>query len=401
MKNFLNSRPWQQFLLQLQSHLKKNYISKSFSAKPWNAEDTRYFSKGVLRLNPLFTTERPHRSSNYFSDPVLRSGYLAYYLPINMIKTVMILERSFGSLKNWPDNIHVADIGSGPLTMSLAFVLWLSTRDNSGKKFHITIDAFEQNPTILKDGGAILKSLATTCPSLENFRFTFNPHNTNLVRHRFTRKKHDLIFCGNIFNEMSERHHQWHFASSMLTQLSGPDTRFIIMEPGTKKSARDLQALRDQLIEESGFTVLAPCLHQNTCPLNLEAKGDWCHFTQDWQAPAFIHDMDILTRMDKKWLVYSYLVLQKNPVTPPQYLPEDFLAITNLFKKDNRTEIVGCGPSGRVRFILLPRECGDDNRKLFDLKRGRYFKINPAKIVTPPRGEKFCNLGKGSKVSSS
>lgn len=393
MKDFLSSPLWHDFVQILHSHLKREYLGKGLAHKAWNAEDTRYFSKGVMRLNPLFTTDRPHRAANYFSDPVLRSGYLAYYLPVNLIKTVMILDRGFAGEKNWPQSFRVADIGAGPLTMSLGFLLWLAhTYPEKLSHIQIHIDAYEQNPAILRDGENILKSLLQRHSQLAKARVTLQTHRIQLLHHRFRKNPCDLVLLGNFFNEIAERRDQWRFVQNTFPMITENGSCVVIIEPGTKKSARDLQQLRDDLIEHGGFTVLAPCLHQNTCPLNLEAKGDWCHFTQNWQIPDFIRDMDRITRLEKKWLVYSYLVLQKHPEKIPSHDPHEFVAITDLFKKSGRNEIVGCGPPGRVRFILLSRERSEKNRDLLNLRRGNYFTVTPLKVTSPHRGEQFCNL---------
>lgn len=399
MTDFLNHPVWLEFAHVLQTHLKQNYLRGLASKNPWNSKDTQYFSRGVMKLNPLFTTERDRRSLNYFSDPVLRSGYLAYYLPVNLIKTVMILERGFGANTRWPETIRVADIGSGPLTMSLGFLLWLAYRLGPKISQHkIIFEVFEQNANILKDGNAIFRSLLNPSGLLGKAKVDLKIHRDNILRHRFTRQPQDLVLFGNVFNEVAEREDQEHLARRILENMSAPETRVIIMEPGTKKAARDVQSLRDHLIESADFTVLAPCLHQNTCPLNLEAKGDWCHFTHSWQAPDFIREMDQRTGLEKKWLVFSYLVLQKNPPHPPIYSNDRFVAITDMFKKSGKYEVVGCGPEGRVRFILLSRERSDKNRDFFELRRGRYFSIQPLKAVRPPRGEKFCNLNPNTLV---
>lgn len=399
MKDFLTSPLWHDFLQVLHSHLKREYLGKGLAHKAWNAEDTRYFSKGVLRLNPLFTTERTHRASNYFSDPILRSGYLAYYLPVNLIKTVMTLERGFFTNVIWPETIRIADLGAGPLTMSLGFLLWMAhAHPEKLRHHHIHIDAFEQNPAILRDGEKILKNLLRDQPLLATARVTLQTHRIQLLHHRFRKNPCDLLLLGNFFNEIAERQDQWRFVQNVFPMITEIGSRVLIIEPGTKKSARDLQQLRDDLISRGGFTVLSPCLHQNTCPLNLEAKGDWCHFTQDWQTPDFIRDMDHVTRMDKKWLVYSYLLLEKNQDTMPAHDPFGYVAITNLFKKQGQHEIVGCGPPGRVRFVLMSRERSENNRALLNLRRGTYFTVTPLKITAPPRGEQFYSLGADTLV---
>ena len=50
----------------------------------------------------------------------------------------------------------------------------------------------------------------------------------------------------------------------------------VLVEPGTPAGYQRLLAVRDQLLAAGGV-VLAPCPHQQPCPL---AAPDWCHFSQ-------------------------------------------------------------------------------------------------------------------------
>ena len=49
----------------------------------------------------------------------------------------------------------------------------------------------------------------------------------------------------------------------------------VIIEPGTPRDFSALLAIRDHLIKQGAY-VLAPCPHQQKCPLS---ENDWCHFS--------------------------------------------------------------------------------------------------------------------------
>ena len=59
-----------------------------------------------------------------------------------------------------------------------------------------------------------------------------------------------------------------------------PQGRLYIVEPGTQPIARELQAARDTLRQQT--RILGPCQHTSTCP-RLVKQNDWCHFT--WRIP--------------------------------------------------------------------------------------------------------------------
>jgi ribosomal protein RSM22 (predicted rRNA methylase) len=50
----------------------------------------------------------------------------------------------------------------------------------------------------------------------------------------------------------------------------------LVVEPGTPEGYRRILAIRDALVA-TGATVVAPCPHEGTCPLQ---APDWCHFSQ-------------------------------------------------------------------------------------------------------------------------
>src|SRR5690606_30783486 len=50
----------------------------------------------------------------------------------------------------------------------------------------------------------------------------------------------------------------------------------VIVEPGTPAGWQRILAVRQQLIA-AGAHVLAPCPHENPCPI---APPDWCHFAR-------------------------------------------------------------------------------------------------------------------------
>lgn len=53
------------------------------------------------------------------------------------------------------------------------------------------------------------------------------------------------------------------------------DGALVLVEPGRPRDYQRLMAVRRRLIELEG-RVLAPCPHENTCPL---VEPDWCHFS--------------------------------------------------------------------------------------------------------------------------
>lgn len=353
----------------LLSYLKRTYLKKGRGDAPWDDRDTRYFSKGIVELNAAFTHTRGTKAFNYFNDPVMRSGYLAYFLPVNAMKGYALLAPH---VRNLAPNLRIADIGAGPLTLTFSFLFCLADLvAKSGRKMAVQVDAYEQNAKILSDGRAILREFLKASGLDRTLSVHVVEHAGPFRTHLKSRAGYDFILAGNILNEFDERGDQSKLALDVLKRFSKPDTLAFFIEPGSKKFTRDLQALRDAVIANTKFRVIAPCLHQEICPLNLTAKSDWCNFSQRWRAPDFIRDFDAITELKKAYLLYSYLVLRNGEV--PEYAANEFVAISDLMPQKGRFEIVGCGPAGRVRFMRSHRDATPSNAAFASLSRGAQF----------------------------
>jgi ribosomal protein RSM22 (predicted rRNA methylase) len=76
----------------------------------------------------------------------------------------------------------------------------------------------------------------------------------------------DLITIGYVLNELTDDARR-----ELVDAAASAAGTVVIVEPGTPRGHRRTLDARDRLIEQ-GFTIAAPCPHQEECPL------DWCHF---------------------------------------------------------------------------------------------------------------------------
>lgn len=355
------------FESELLHYLKKSYLKNKNIIPEWGLRDARYFSKGIISLNQSFTETRATRRLNYFNDPLMRSGYLAYFLPVNAMKMLQILMQRDELLKN---EITLADVGAGPLTLSFGFLFFVLEKLKLGQKMKIVIDAYEQNKKILIDGQNLMQDFLKHHPALE---VKINHRVGDLNRMHLPQRDYDYVLVGNFLNEYEKREDQWQVTKKLLSQFFGKQGKLIMLEPASKKISRDLQHLRDVILKNTEFVVIAPCLHQETCPLNLTAKSDWCNFQQSWVAPPFIRDFDELTELKKTYLMYSYLFMTKGFTLKKVPDKTQFVAISDLMKAKGRLEVIGCGPAGRVRFIRSHRDQTEANHDFDQLRRGVEF----------------------------
>lgn len=82
----------------------------------------------------------------------------------------------------------------------------------------------------------------------------------------------DLLLISHVLNELSPE------ARDALRLLAVRADAILWVEPGTHDVSRQLGGFREQL-RGSGFRVIAPCTHENECPMfALGRERDWCHF---------------------------------------------------------------------------------------------------------------------------
>jgi len=116
----------------------------------------------------------------------------------------------------------------------------------------------------------------------------------------------DLVVASYMIGELGEAER------TEFAELVWSKTRdaLLIVEPGTPAATARILALRRQLIA-AGAHVVAPCPHDETCPLS---APDWCHFTQ--RLPRSRAHMQAkgaeLPFEDEK---FSYVALTRAPLT--------------------------------------------------------------------------------------
>ena len=120
---------------------------------------------------------------------------------------------------------------------------------------------------------------------------------------------HDLVVSSYALGELAPQ------VSREIVQAAwtAAGTAIVIIEPGTMRGFELIRVLRDDLIALGGH-VLAPCPHQDACPM---PTSDWCHFAQRFTRSALHRRLKTgtLGYEDEK---FSYIVASKHlsqPVT--------------------------------------------------------------------------------------
>jgi ribosomal protein RSM22 (predicted rRNA methylase) len=218
------------------------------------------------------------------------------------------------------------DVGAGPGTAS-----WAASETFSSLRSFALIDANAALRTLALD-------LARTSARFEDLTYGRDDAFVSVAE----ASSRDLVVASYMIGELGEAE------QARLTELMWSKTRdtLLIVEPGTPAGYARVIALRRQLVA-AGAHVLAPCPHDQACPL---AAPDWCHFAQ--RLPRLRAHMQVkgaeLPFEDEK---FSYVALAR---TPPADRPAARVLAPPLVTKVAATAKL-CRADGTARMATIPR----------------------------------------------
>jgi len=158
--------------------------------------------------------------------------------------------------------------------------------------------------------------------------------------------------------------HQW---SRTLQQISDPQKSFVVfsysltelsaipewalkseglilIEPSTEQDGRRLLQWRQDLLNK-GYQILAPCTHNQSCPLLTHSKHDWCHDRLHLALPGWMQNIEQHLPMKNRTVTVSYLVARKKPLL--QVSPGLTRVVGDLLKEKGKDRQLICQDSER------------------------------------------------------
>ena len=150
------------------------------------------------------------------------------------------------------------DCGAGPGTATFAVRAWAA------------MHAFSCDNVTLLDANPALRSLALTLADQppQKLRYDLGDISATLT----TAAPADFVVASYVINELPPAKH----ASLADALWAKTNDMLLVVEPGTPAGYARIIAVRSRLIAQ-GAHVIAPCPHDNACPLT---SPDWCHFVQ-------------------------------------------------------------------------------------------------------------------------
>ncbi len=408
-------------------------------AVPVPASRAKDLPFAVRDLSRLLTREREALRTPYWAAPRFLAAYAHFFLPWNIHRLSWLLPELDLPLA---DDSRILDLGSGPLTLPLA--LWCARPDLRGKRLHFVCTDTAQSP--LDAGKRIFAELGLP----GTWRLECRRANLDAA---LDGSGFALVMAGNVLNELPPPRHGTEdrriagLIGRMIRCLA-PQGRIFAVEPGGRNGGRTIALARKTALE-SGCAVLAPCTHENPCPMleqnrytpDRPASPGWCHFTHPPRlAPAHLLDLSGKAKMEKDGLSLSCLLLQApehrsevsggvedlddlealyletmaedadhepaqtdsgRSVFPPVPGPQPLRVISGLIRLPDDPEAAryACGPSGLCLLrdaVRVPSGAGVEAKPepdfFRDAKTGALFvrgnAPKPAAAPTPPSGNR-------------
>jgi ribosomal protein RSM22 (predicted rRNA methylase) len=251
--------------------------------------DARQLAAAARRL-----TERYARGefSAALSDPADRAAYLAVRFPATYAASCKALSHVRERLAD-TRFASLLDLGAGA-----GAATWAATQTFALE----TITCVERNTAFAAIGQRL--AAASARPAVRGARWLPGD-----VTQLDDLPAHDVVVLSYVLGEIPEAQVErivraaWRKAGALL----------VLVEPGTPEGFRRVHAVRALLLE-SGAHMVAPCPHDQACPML--ATGDWCHFAARLPRTAAHRRLKSgsLGYEDEK---FSYIAVAKQPVALP------------------------------------------------------------------------------------
>lgn len=256
------------------------FIHHQLKAKGFSLDKPEKLASPILKLSNAYIENRP--LSDIWSDPDLSSAYLAYFFPLNFQRLRHVFRHIHNVLQTTKG---LVDFGSGCGT-SLA-ALMLTYPEFKGSL--LNIESSQKAQSILKDLHNHLKN--------QNLFF----FNESLPQDIDNSLFNTIIFSYSL-NELDELPRFLHLFDNV-----------IILEPSTHFHSRKLSNWRQKLIAQA-YQIIAPCTHQEACPLITQSQKDWCHIRIPNLMPEWYWNLEKYLPFSNRTLTLSYLCASRTHV---------------------------------------------------------------------------------------
>lgn len=327
----------------------------------------------ILRCSDIFTFLDSKRPENYLKSEELLTGYLIYFVPVNLTKVYSILKELFRHpLIFRKKDLKIIDIGSGPAPAIVSFFKLL--QDSLISFQYIRYIGVELEEKAIELASKIIENFKPKNLSV-NYEFLKADASDSKTYMKLKELKPDIMIFSNSLGEILDNKKLSEEDFLKLVKFftyKNEDFTLILIEPGTKKSASRLHRLRDRLIKETGFYPYSPCVNNLECPA-LKEKN-WCYEERKWSPPEYLSFLSS-KGLQINYLKFSYIVLRKDGLNIKDTFENNETVVKNtshLLNEKGKSRLWGCWDGSLVDIEKLKRDYLKDDPWL-KIRKGCYF----------------------------
>jgi len=354
------------------------------------ATPDRELAKSVERLSDLYTTGRGALAREQ-ADAAHLAAKREYFLASDAPKVALALEEcaarsaAFARLAS-AEVLRVTDLGAGVGATSVGFLAWLAAArgereaargereaargEHRAAPMRVELHAVELGEPAARAYEASVQAAAAAAGVQIALRIEARD-----FRRVAPAASTDLILCQTAINELltGPEHER---ETAQLVHTWARSAPLLVIEPALKTTTRALMALRDTLLALGGAHVVAPCLHQQPCPMRAR-EGDWCHEARRTEPTPRVVAIDRLVGRRDERALFAFLATAPGPV-PLRDGVTHVRLVTDTLGSRGKTERLVCRADGELRLMrLLDREVRDGNRAFLEAERGAVVAIAP------------------------
>ena len=322
----------------------------------------------IVRLADRFTVARPAdaaAAAPYLRDTRACAAYSLFFAPQTYARLSLIL----AELPPFPETaqpLRVLDLGAG--TGAAAWALL----DHLGRR-PVALTAWDHSRPALR-------CLHELFDALRHARWPEATLRTNpepLENFTVSSEKFDVVLLHYVLNELSPAARRTLLARA--ARSLAPNGRLVVCEPLVRDEGDSMRELRAYALADLKLHVLAPCPHEQACPL-----GEPCHDVRTWKLSQGLQILNAALHRDLRHLAYALLVLSPEPPAPAPTLRARVVGSPAHAK--GQTLCPGCCSDGQIhRLQLLHRDFDTAGRKdLRHLERGQILRLASLKPLGDP-----------------
>jgi ribosomal protein RSM22 (predicted rRNA methylase) len=267
------------------------------------------------------------------------TAYAAYRLPATFAAIYAALTEIHLRRPDWQPRT-LLDVGAGPGTAMWAAAQLRPTLEQA--------TLLERNQHMLRLGQQLARHAHSQTVKQAKWR------SIDLTG-QWEETQHDLVICAYVLGELPQA--RLTAISEHLWACTGDTLLFV--EPGTPSGFELIRTVRTALLAR-GATILAPCPHNNACPIQ---ANDWCHFAQRINRSRLHRSTKgaTLAYEDEK---FSYVAFSRTPGSPIAGR-----VIRHPQKRGGHIHLELCTPAG-LKTTTISRSAGPAYHKAQDLYWG-------------------------------